>query len=284
MKFGKQGNVLSYDSSSKLLRIELPMQILPLEVSETSVEEVKKARSVWLNLRNISRVQKRDLLRTVGIIFTPTLHFETGVLPLVQPPSCEELDAEHIACGLQSIFVLATGGKLWDVFSYVPPSLSGELRTLLFAKDLPEEDKVLLAACITVLKSFAVKDKKVLVPIHSGGHWTLLVILFDNEAQVSSFRYYETLGEARPCCMLFAKHVLQIFGREVQLPLARANTCLQWGSSCGYWVLYYSCEEARDTLGEGRGGGSWPPDGAKVFKKQFLLLINVSSVLIKGGN
>jgi hypothetical protein len=270
MKYGKKGKALSYNASSNILSIEVDSAILPLEVSACFVEEVTKSRSVWLNLRNISRIQKRDLLRTAGIIFTPTLHFETGVLPLVEPPASEDLDAEHIACGLQSIFLLATGGNLSEVFSYVPPSLSGELQKIWTSSDSQEKED-LLTACLTVLKSYAVKGKKVLVPIHAAGHWTLLVITFDGDAKVSSWRYYETLNEVREACMSFAQRVLEIFGRKE--PVVRTNDCRQSGSSCGYWILYYACEEARASLGEGRGGGSWPPDAVKAYKKQFGIFI-----------
>jgi hypothetical protein len=124
-----------------------------------------------------------------------------------------------------------------------------------------------------------------LVPIHSGGHWTLLVVIFDGEARVSSYRYYETLDKVKPCCMQFAQKILQLFDLQVQLPLSRSNVCAQTGSSCGYWILYYSYEEARESLGEGRGGGSWPTEGVKSFKKQFLMFIsNLRQELEKFSN
>ena len=99
------------------------------------------------------------------------------------------------------------------------------------------------------------------------------MIIFGDDANVSSWRYYETLDDAREACMSFAQAVLEIFGRKEKLPLGRTNCCRQTGSSCGYWVLHYCCEEARESLGEGRAGGSWPPDAVKSYKKQFGIFI-----------
>ena len=158
-------------------------------------------------------------------------------------------------------------------WSYKSPVtvLETELLLMIFEMQSSPDEQASTQVYIKTARTKWEQAEVLLVPICAAQHWTLLVLEKQMVAGQCKIRYYDSLSTESPECRVLSKFAVDILELKAEVPSRRNCSRQEKGSqSCGYWIVWYSEEEMRSSVGLHCGSRGWPSaDQMQELKKKF---------------